>query len=606
MTKSNRIHSTVRSSGRALAGAGVDRRGFLRATGAAMSLAALPTPFLARAGAANPMAQATAGYQRLFAGLPPARFDAEDLRRLAAGDGDALTGMTSEPETVKDADGKPHRDAQGRLMITATEENRQDEEENFATPAGYTYLGQFIDHDLTFNPVEAFAGAAPIVAQQNLRSARFDLDSLYGRGPSDQPYLYEADGRRLARGRKLTRGGRDCAAFDHPRANATALLGDKRNDENVLVSQLHGVFAAFHNRVAADNPALDFDALRRIVTQHYQWVVLTDFLPRLVGMARMEAVLPGFGAGGRVAETRPQRKLTAGLTPGAIPVEFASAAYRFGHSMIRPAYRLHQHMAGTPAELRDNPGVAGRKLIFAAGQMEGLNGFREYPNDWAIDWRLFFEIDRKLDLAAVADGARRVQASYKLDTSLVNPLAFLPEFSEKLKSGDYARDANGQPRPAGGLTSNLALRNLLRGAQHGLPSGQDVARAMGLDPIPDRELKVGKASVEALTENRSITEYGDSFAGAAPLWFYVLAEAQHDWTGRAEASSGSEAERNALPSFLGPVGGTIVAETFVALMDADPASLLRADPDWRPRYLRNGQFDMAALTDAAGMASASA
>lgn len=590
-------------------GAPLDRRGFLRGAAKAGLLASLAgsslsSPFVARAGAptAAPQAASLAGYQRLFPDLAPAAFDPADLKRLAEGDGEELSGMTAEPETLKDVAGKPRRDAQGRLMITATEEDKQDEEENFSTPAGYTYLGQFIDHDLTFNPIEAFTGAPPVEAHANLRSARFDLDSLYGRGPGDQPYLYENDGRRLLRGRRLTQGGVSAGAFDHPRLNAKALLGDKRNDENVLVSQLHGVFAAFHNRVALENPSFEFEALRQIVTWHYQWIVLTDFLPRLCGMNRMEAVLPGFGAGGRVADVAPQRKITGGLPAGAMPLEFASAAYRFGHSMIRPIYRLHQQMTGTREQIRDNPAVAGRKLIFAAAQLEGLNGFREFPADWGVDWRLFFEIDRKLDYMAVNEGKRRVQAAYKLDTSLVNPLAFLPEFSELMKTGDFARDANGQPRPAGGAISSLAMRNLLRGVQHGLPSGQAAARAMGLDPIADADLKVGKASVADMTENRPITAYGDSFAGNAPLWFYVLAEAQHDWTRRAQGFDGSEEARNALPSFLGPVGGQIVAESMVAMMATDPTSLLHAHRDWRPNYLRNGIFDMAALVEAAGQA----
>lgn len=590
------------------ASAVLDRRGFLRGaakTGLLASLAATPlsAPFLGRSAvAAAPAAvSGTLGYQRLFPDLAPAMFDMADLKRLADGDGDSLTGMTSEPETLKDKNDQPRRDAQGRLMISATEEDKQDEEENFAIPAGYTYLGQFIDHDLTFNKVEAFSGTTSVDAQENLRTARFDLDSLYGRGPADQPYLFEADGRRLTRGRRLSENGKATAAFDHPRVNAKAMLGDKRNDENVLVSQLHGVFAAFHNKVAADNPNADFETLRQIVTRHYQWIVLTDFLPRIVGMHRMEAVLPGFGAGGRVTEARPQRSLTARLTAGQIPLEFASAAYRFGHSMIRPVYRIHTKMTGTKEQIRDNPAVAGRKLIFAAAQMEGLNGFREFPSDWAIDWRLFFEVDRKLDLMALGEGKRRVQASYKLDTSLVNPLAFLPEFSEMTRTGDFARDSNGQPRAAKGAVSSLVLRNLMRGMQHGLPSGQAVARAMGLDPLSDAELMVGKASMQDLEENKPITAYGESFAGNAPLWFYVLAEAQADWTRRARASTASNEEKNALPSYLGPVGGQIVAESMVAMMAMDPMSVLNADKNWSPNYFRNGVFDMAALVEATGL-----
>ncbi|HAY05738.1 MAG TPA: heme peroxidase, partial [Hyphomonas sp.] len=266
------------------------------------------------------------------------------------------------------------------------------------------------------------------------------------------------------------------------------------------------------------------------------------------------------------------------------------------------AYRINLHMTGTAAERRDNPELAGRRLIFAAAQYGGLNGFRPIPEEWGIDWRLYFEIDRKLDPARIGDGRRRVQAAYKIDTSLTNPLAFLPEFSEAGKGGDLAADPNGQPRPRPGAVSNLAARNLLRGFQIGLPSGQEVARAMGIDPIADRDLLVGKATVDGLSENRSITEYGASFRDSAPLWFYILAESQHLWAQKARAHSGTKEQRDAIPTVLGPVGAQIVAETFVALMQLDPRSILHAGPDWSPRYLRNNRFSMAELVLGAHLA----
>jgi hypothetical protein len=164
------------------------------------------------------------------------------------------------------------------------------------------------------------------------------------------------------------------------------------------------------------------------------------------------------------------------------------------------------------------------------------------------------------------------------------------------------KDANGQPKPKQGMIASLALRNLLRGAQHGLPSGQAVARAMGIDPLSDGQLMVGKATVEGLSENKAITEYGDSFKGQAPLWFYVLSEAQHHWAERARGSQADKEERDALPSRLGPVGGRIVAEAFVAMMMLDPNSVLHAGAGWRPRYTKKDRFTMAELIGAAGLA----
>ena len=580
----------------------MDRRRFLKSalfTGTALA-ASQALPRFAQASVMG--TAAPTGFQRLFPQLAAADFSTEDLLRLAAGDGKDLTGMTAEPEVMEAADGSPRRNKDGHLLITATPEDEQDTEENFGVPAGYTYLGQFIDHDITFNPNDGFGPNANSATDPNLRTAWFDLDSLYGRGPGDQPYLYNADGRTLIAGRKLTEAGAPSKCTDHPRLNGRAMIGDKRNDENVIVSQLHAAFAAFHNQVARDRPHMAFNDLAREVAWHYQWIVLTDFLPRIVGPEMMAAVLPDFGTLSLPGSSRATQTFSKNLRPGEMPLEFAGAAYRFGHSMIRPVYRLNTRMQGTAQEKKENPALAGRRLIFAASQYAGLNGFREYPQEWAIDWSLFFETNRKLDYTHIKDGPKRVQAAYKFDTALVNPLAFLPEFSQGRPDGNFARDKDGNPQTQSGKIANLALRNLLRGAQQGLPSGQDVARAMGLDPIADKDLRVGKATCEDMGENHAITAYGDGFKGRAPLWFYVLAEAQALWCSKVEGMTADDSRRDATPSYLGPVGGRLVAETMVALMLADETSLLRAGQSWRPAYTDKGVFTMRELLKAADRA----
>jgi len=579
----------------------ISRRALLKAGAAFVTTTALAKAQpLTSVSVAKP---SSGDYTRLFPALSGAQFALEDLRRLAMGDGLELIGMSAEPETLKQSDGQPRRDAQGHLVITATPENELDDEENFGIPAGYSYLGQFIDHDLTLNPVDHFGPLVSGRPVNNLRTASFDLDCVYGRGPTDQPYLYQDDGRKLLTGRALNQAGVPCAAHDHPRLKGRAILGDKRNDENVLVSQMHGVFVAFHNKIAEDQPGASFEQLRQIVTLHYQWMILTDFLPKLIGTDVVARLLPGFGDGGKVNRTKTQLTFANQLLAGQIPLEFVDAAYRFGHSLIRPVYRLNTEMRGTEQELVANPALSGRRQIFAASYYAGLNGFREFPAEWAVDWKLYFEIDNKLDHRTAAQGARRVQAAYKIDTSLTNPLAFLPEFSTAGNSHAMLRDKDGQPVARGGQVSNLAYRNLMRGVQSGLPSGQAVAQAMGLAPIDTKDLKVGKATLEGLKSNLSIADYGASFSQAAPLWFYILAEAQHVWTQKVlQLSQQSDEVRNAVPTRLGPVGGQLVGQSFIAMLKNDPKSILHADANWRPKYLRQGRFDMPALVVAAGLA----
>lgn len=583
----------------------IDRRSFFRhVAGAAAATLAAPA-ILRTASAETPSTDPfviNSRYQRMFANLKPATFDQADLKRLALGDGKNLVGMTAEPELLVDAIGKPSLDAKGAPILTATPENEYDDEENFGVPAGYTYFGQFIDHDLSFSSNSSLSDTTSATEQLNLRSARFDLDSVYGRGPADQPYLYAANGRHLVVGRKLHHPGQHFAREDLARLNGRALIGDKRNDENVIVSQLHASIIAYHNCMVDEMPNASLEEVQQKVRHHYQWVVLTDFLPRICGKQTCEDVLSGFGEVGRTGNWRANRRFTAQLVPGAIPLEFSDAAYRFGHSMIRPIYRLNTHMRGTALERKENPAAAGRRFIFAASSQSGLNGFRELPAEWAIDWKLFFEIENQLTYEQVRLGRNRVQAAYKFDTSLVNPLAFLPEFSTPTKGAELARDPNGHPQQAAGQISNLALRNLMRCAQHAHPSGQDVATALGIEPIADVDLKIGKATLNSIGKNPTITDFGDSFRGKAPLWTYILAEAQHEWTKKVLASNGSEEERLSIPSTLGPVGGRLVAETFVTLMLNDPQSILNQGANWQPSNTNKGRFTMADMLQTAMVA----
>ena len=518
-------------------------------------------------------------FGRIFRSLPAGEWPREAL--LALG-----TAMTAEPETEPDDPAKPSaspEDPKKRI---------QDDEENAGIAAGYTYLGQFIDHDITFDPASSLMTQNDPDALVDFRTPRLDLDSLYGRGPADQPYMYDGNTFRL--GRHLTENGRKSPARDLPRFDdpihkgaQRALIGDKRNDENVIVAQLHAAMLQFHNRMADEDPRASFQEIQRRVRWHYQWIVVNDFLRTICGDAVVDDILPGFGGNKPIWRLRPNLAIFKWRHDPFMPIEFSAAAYRFGHSMVRPIYRLNTELRGG-----DNPdkatadevkrGLAGRFFIFAGVQERGLNGFDAFPAEWAIDWSLFFDIDGSIKEA----GKKRVQPAYKIDTSLVNPLGFLPEFSRPaLPARTPLTTERLQSKPLDPAHPDLdpavlSKRNLLRGLAMGLPTGQDVALALGLDPIDDKDLRVGKAVLADLDTNTRLTDIDAAFRENAPLWYYVLAEAQFEWSQRARAK-GSKGDEE--PLRLGTVGGRIVAETLIGLLWGDGHSYLRQAPNWRPK-----------------------
>lgn len=461
-------------------------------------------------------------FGRMFRSLPPATFglgDAENeetLKRLGA-------AMSAPFDPIKDG---------------------KDDEES-AIPALYTYFGQFVDHDLTFDPASSLQQQNDPDALVDFRTPAFDLDNVYGRGPDDQPYMYDGSAAFLL-GDALNGG--DANARDLPRNSASprrALIGDPRNDENAIVSQLQGLLLRFHNRIQADNPALSFPEVQKLVRFHYQFVVINDFLPRIVH----SSVIADLKRGGHYS--RHELEFFRWKESPFMPVEFSVAAYRLGHSMIRPGYRLNDVVL-----LPIFP-------VPAQGLPEGLTGFRAMNTQWGIDWGRFIDVDTRIYDGSAADNAKRLQFAYRLDTSLVNPLAALP------------------PSVASNPAS-LAERNLLRGWRLGLPSGQHVALAMGHRPLHDKDILIGKATGnpgDAVPITDPSLNLPSVFRHNCPLWTYILAEAmqyQEDVKIPVTENITTKSPR------LGPVGGRIVAEVFLGLLFGDPHSLLSLDPHWTP------------------------
>lgn len=352
----------------------------------------------------------------------------------------------------------------------------------------------------------------------------------------------------------------DC---DVPRtSDSTAIIGDPRNDENVIIAQLHAIFLRFHNRVADQlkeerhNQEPQFEEVQRLVRWHYQWVILHDFLRRVVDEEVYNEVLPHVAAESDPVRDPPKVRFYSPKDEAYIPVEFSAAAYRFGHSMVSAQYQLNHSKneeAKGPFKIVGPPGGKDSPI-------KDLRGFRRFRLDWVVDWSLFFDgVPPPLDPPDKTPVP--VQLAKRIDTSLADPLKDLPF--------KFTKD---QP--------SLAARNLLRGYRMSLPSGEAVAAAIG---VPD-------AKLETLTKKlESLRTFSQVFEKNTPLWYYVLAEADEIGKGKR----------------LGPVGSRIVMETMVGLMMWDGHSFLRQDPLWEPlEAFRNpptktGEFNMPDFINAA-------
>ena len=401
--------------------------------------------------------------------------------------------------------------------------------------AGVTFMGQFLDHDMTFDTTSRLGRPTNPRTSPNARRPFFDLDAVYGDGPAGSPLLYESSDKVKLR---VESGGR---FEDLPRdGSGRAIIADPRNDENVILAGLHSAFLLFHNRavdlVRSEHPrwtAEDvFDEARRLTTWHYQWMIVHEFLPLFVGQPMVGDIL----AHGREFY-RPRKDAAF------IPIEF-QIAYRFGHSMVRPSYR---------ANFTGDDGDPFFAMIFdgappSPAEPGDLRGGTRARRRF-VGWHTFFRFPGFED---------DVRPNKRIDTRLSTPLFDLP----------LSAIAAGTP------PTSLAQRNLLRHLTWRVPSGQAIARAMGEPVLDDGDL----------AELRAVYE---PFVGSTPLWYYVLREA--------------DARENG--AHLGPVGGRIVAEVFIGLLELDPQSFLHGRPEFTPSLGSvPGRFQMTDFLTFAGVA----
>lgn len=471
-------------------------------------------------------------FTRMFKDLPPF-IQQTDAARLKVEQLGAKGGLLDAKDNLTDP-------IQSILNPAVFSPNNPD---NPNMTAGMTFLGQFLDHDITLDKKSELLKKANPKKTINFRTAAFDLDSVYGNGPEGSPELYDRSSgfikfavEAIPGSEAVSRHG--AIRYDLPRsASGEAIIAESRNDENIVVSQLQLAMLKFHNAVTdqiiMETSARPEDAdhvfheARRIVRWHYQWIILHEFLPQTIGQERLDAILAKKLKSYDIDDEDNYHEVGSGeysIKTPQIPVEFSVAAYRFGHSQIRPSYRV-------------NFGPTGGSPFFAFIFDDSLDGAAQDPNDMRggsraprrfVDWETFFNF-----------GDGNFRPNKRIDSKLSSPLMLLP----------------GVKTPEPGLPSDgeqsLASRNLMRHVNFGLPSGQAIANKIGVPSLTSAQLA-------------ELAPYG--MQNSTPLWYYVLKEA--------------EVMENGLR--MGPVGSHIVGEVFIGLLRADKTSYLTADPDWVP------------------------
>ena len=388
-------------------------------------------------------------------------------------------------------------------------------------PAVFTYFGQFIAHDITWEKgtadITSVAEIQPWEQEQvealvNKRSGSLDLDCVYGDAtfqvPLDAQGKLKVDNVAHSSCRPPNKGDRnDLPRTKFPDTDRAELIGDPRNDANLIVSQMHVAFLHAHNNLMDNEPATDpgtrFAGARTKLVQLYQTIIVEDYLTRLIH----PDVLHRF------------REQPDYFDRGSfMPVEFSAAAFRFGHSLIRSSYALNQNFE------RDKERLSVTLMI-------GMppSTYHNLPEGWIIEWERFLHTGENL--------------ARPITTRLADPLSVLKETPDNPFQG----------------RSQLAVRDLLRGYIFRLPTGQSIATALGLK----KEIVTADDFRRVVPESQWNVLSNSEFLEKTPLWFYVLAEAAR------------EKERNPGHDYLGPVGSYLVGGVLMSLLYKSKNSVLQ-------------------------------
>jgi hypothetical protein len=414
-------------------------------------------------------------------------------------------------------------------------------------PAEYTYLGQFIDHNLDFDEtVQPSANVNPSTLT-NFESFRFDLNNVFGDGPSVDPQMYASDHTHLLMqgtpGTPQTDGfptvTGNGGVFDLSRnADGTANLVEPRDDENQILSQIAASLVAFYNHFV--NQGMNYAQARQMTENYWQEIVLTDVLPAYVGQNTINKYLQYTPSG--------QAHVNTPNLPNAnyTPIEFSVGAYRFGHSLVRDNYHIND-IFPTDVDIDDNVPIFNLNSfqigdLSGGGPLPAPNGAStttctatslcevSNPAGHQIQWKYFVpELDANPNDPGI-NFARQTQPT--ISPALFNlpaeAIAGCPDVADPVCNG----------------TGDLIARDFARGNYDGLASGQAIAQALGCPVIPATSINPTKDAV---------------FNTGTPLIYYVLAEAKK------------------ANQVLGCVGQSIVAQTFIQVLWDTPGSILHTN-----------------------------
>jgi hypothetical protein len=460
-------------------------------------------------------------------------------------------------------------------------------------PAEFTYLGQFIDHNLDFDETPSPTAALDPSTLTNFETFRFDLNNVFGDGPTVDPQLYAADHKHLlvsgtlgtpqANGFPTVTGNN--GVFDLSRnANGTANIVEPRDDENQILSQISAAFVAFYNDFV--DQGMSYAQARQLTEDYYQEIVLTDVLPHFVGQSTINKYLT-FGADGAAHVNTPNLP-NADFTP----IEFSVGAYRFGHSLVRNEYHINDILPPPGPDFDDNVPIF-NDATFQFGDLTGgapLQGpaadaagnctaagaaqstmLCELPTNHQIEWKYFvpgINADTALSTQNCVAGGGTIINGACTDPGINFARATQPTISPNL----FTLPAFTIPGCADAAdpicngSADLISRDFSRGNFDGLASGQEIARALDCHAIPAPQINPTQDAV---------------FNTGTPLLYYVLAEAK-----QAHAT-------------LGCVGGSIVAQTFIQVLWDTPNSILHTnfhpDPSLTPLAPETPKFSFGDL-----------